>query len=291
MADKYTPQNIEPKWQSRWAADQLYRTAPPDHRPKYYILDFYPYPSGDGLSVGHARNYVPTDVIARYYRMKGYNVLHPMGFDAFGLPAEDAAIKLKVNPAKLITQYAANYKRQFNLLGLSYDWSREFTSSHSEYYHWTQWIFLQLYNSWYDKRADRARPIAELETELAESGSSKLAESQNAPALTAEQWLTLPKKEQRAVLMKHFRLAYRGEATVNWDPVARTVVANEEVVDGRSWRSGALVEKRAFKQWFFRITAYADRLIDDLESIDWPESIVTMQRNWIGRVDRRRGGF
>jgi leucyl-tRNA synthetase len=283
MSERYIPQDIEPKWQARWTADQLYRTAPPDHRPKYYVLDFYPYPSGDGLSVGHARNYVPTDVLARYYRMKGYNVLHPMGFDAFGLPAEDAAIKLKVNPARLIAQYAANYKRQFNLLGLSYDWSRELNSSHPEYYHWTQWIFLQLYHSWYDKRADQARPIAELEAELAEAGTAGLADGQQAPPLSAAQWRAMPARERRAYLMKHFRLAYRGEATVNWDPVARTVVANEEVVDGKSWRSGALVERRVFKQWFFRITAYADRLIDDLQTIDWPERIVAMQSNWIGR--------
>ena len=162
-AERYDPTVLEPQWQQRWATDKLYQTGPADERPKYYILDFYPYPSGEGLSVGHCRNYVPTDVLARYHRMKGYNVLHPMGWDAFGLPTENQAIKTQTNPAVLTKRYAANYKRQMNLIGASYDWSREITSSEPEYYHWTQWIFLRLYDHWYDPRADQARPITTLE--------------------------------------------------------------------------------------------------------------------------------
>ncbi|MBI4787252.1 MAG: leucine--tRNA ligase [Chloroflexi bacterium] len=280
-SDKYIPQTFEAQWETKWAADELYRTTPADERPKMYVLDFYPYPSGDGLSVGHCRNYVPTDALSRYYRMHGYNVLHPMGWDAFGLPAENAAIKMKTNPAKLIDQYAANYKRQFRLLGISFDWSREINSSKPEYYRWTQWIFLQLYNAWYDPRADKARPIETLEAELADKGTRDIP---NAELLTAEQWKAMDRKARQDFL-GNFRLGYRRPAVVNWDPVDKTVLANEEVVDGRGWRSGALVEKKTLMQWFFRITAYADRLIADMDTIDWPEHIKLMQRNWIGRSE------
>ncbi|MEI7643029.1 MAG: class I tRNA ligase family protein [Chloroflexales bacterium] len=283
FAERYDPATIEKKWQDRWAADALYKTDPADERPKYYILDFFPYPSGEGLSVGHCRNYVPTDLVARYYRMKGFNVLHPMGWDAFGLPAENAAIKLKTNPAVLIQRFAENYKRQMNLIGASYDWSREINSSSPEYYHWTQWIFLRLYGSWYDSRADQARPITALEAELAEYGTARLGLALSDPQLDAATWNAFSPL-QRQDFLKRFRLAYRGEATVNWDPVDKTVLANEEVLpDGTAWRSGALVERKTLKQWFFRISAYSDRLDRDLDTVDWPGRIVTMQRNWIGR--------
>jgi leucyl-tRNA synthetase len=278
---EYRPQEFEARWMEQWSRDQLYRTSGPDKRPKTYILDFFPYPSGDGLSVGHCRNYVPTDVLSRYFRMRGYNVLHPMGWDAFGLPAENAAIKMKTNPTKLIAQYSANYKRQFGLLGISYDWSREINSSKPEYYRWTQWIFLQLYKSWYDPRLDRAVPIRKLEAELARQGTQDIP---GAEALTAEQWKEMNSAE-RSQFLSRFRLAYRAPALVNWDPVDKTVLANEEVIDGRGWRSGALVEKKVLMQWFFRITAYAQRLLADLEDIDWPEHIKIMQRNWIGRSE------
>ena len=279
MTPRYTPDRIESKWADRWERDGLYRTAPADGRPKRYVLDFFPYPSGDGLSVGHCRNYVPTDVLSRYYRMQGENVLHPMGWDAFGLPAENAAIRLKTNPAGLIARFAANYKRQMRLLGISFDWSREINSSQPEYYRWTQWVFLQLYHSWYDPRLQKACPISGLEEELARRGSDGIP---GAPAITAEAWRQLPAAGRKDYLSR-FRLAYREASSVNWDPVEKTVLANEEVVDGRGWRSGALVEKKRLMQWFFRITAYADRLLADLEGLDWPESIKLMQRNWIGR--------
>jgi leucyl-tRNA synthetase len=279
MSERYDPRRFEAKWAERWENDQLYKTAPVDNRPKAYILDFFPYPSGDGLSVGHCRNYVPTDVLSRYYRMHGYNVLHPMGWDAFGLPAENAAIKLKTNPAKLIAQFSANYKRQFRLIGISFDWTREINSSSEEYYRWTQWIFLQLYHSWYDPRRSRACPIGALEAELAERGSASIPD---APPITAERWSSMNVSERQTYL-SNFRVAFRSASTVNWDPVEKTVLANEEVIEGRGWRSGALVEKKTLMQWFFRITAYADRLLADLEGLDWPENIKLMQRNWIGR--------
>ncbi len=278
---KYIPQEFEQEWMKRWEADELYKTAQADERPKAYILDFFPYPSGDGLSVGHCRNYVPTDVLSRYYRMNGYNVLHPMGWDAFGLPAENAAIKMKTNPAKLIAEYSANYKRQFRLIGISFDWSREINSSKPDYYRWTQWIFLQLYKSWYDPRANAARPIAELEKELESKGTRDIPDAES---LTAAQWKAMGAKEQKEFL-SNFRLAYRKAALVNWCPKDKTVLANEEVVDGRCWRCDSLVDKKTLMQWFFRITAYADRLIADLDTIDWPEHIKLMQRNWIGRSE------
>lgn len=280
-SEKYIPQEFEARWFEKWQADELYKTTPADERPKAYILDFYPYPSGEGLSVGHCRNYVPTDVMSRYYRMRGYNVLHPMGWDAFGLPAENAAIELKTNPTKLIARFAANYKRQFGLIGISFDWSREINSSAPEYYHWTQWIFLQLYKSWYDPRANKARPIAELEKELAEKGTCDIPDAQ---PLTAAQWNALSVKEQRDYLT-NFRLAYRKPAPVNWCPGCKTVLANEEVSEGACWRCGSVAEKKTLMQWFFRITAYADRLLADLDQIDWPEHIKLMQRNWIGRSE------
>jgi len=222
--------------------------------------------------------------MSRYYRMRGYNVLHPMGWDAFGLPAENAAIKAKTNPAKLIADYSANYKRQFALLGISFDWSREINSSQPNYYRWTQWIFLQLYKAWYDPRVNAARPIAELEKELAEQGTRAIPSVVSADALTAEQWRALSAKERNAFLM-NFRLAYRKAAQVNWCPSCKTVLANEEVSEGKCWRCGSVAEKKTLMQWFFRITAYADRLVADLDTIDWPEHIKLMQRNWIGRSE------
>lgn len=223
---KYDFRSIEKRWQERWHADDLFRTPEDRTRPKFYGLDFFPYPSGDGLSVGHCRNYVPSDVFCRYRRMRGDNVLHPMGWDAFGLPAENEAIRRRSHPKKTVPQYVANYKRQMNLLGLSYDWSREINSSEPEYYRWTQWFFLLLYRR---------------------------------------------------------GLAYRSAAPANWCPSCATVLANEEVHDGACWRCGAEIEKKDLPQWFFRITEYADRLLEDLKLVDWPESIMLMQTNWIGR--------
>ena len=295
MADKYIPQDIESKWQTRWEETEIYKTGPADKRPKYYILDMYPYPSGAGMSVGHAHNYVPPDVVARTYRMRGYNVLHPMGFDAFGLPTENAAIKEKVNPHALNESYSANYVRQFKLMGLSFDWSRLFNTAHPSFYRWTQWIFVQLFESWYDPRKDKASPIADLEKELSERGSGDIhdyidshpahigAIGKTTPRVSAAEWNAMSRKQQNAYLMG-FRLAYRADSMVNWDPVDKVVVANEEVdAQGRAWRSGAVVIKKTLRQWFFRITAYASRLVEDLSIVDWPDKIISMQRNWVGK--------
>jgi leucyl-tRNA synthetase len=228
MQAHYDPKTIEPKWQQRWQEARLFRTEEGSSKPKCYVLEFFPYPSGDGLSVGHCRNYIPADALARYMRMRGYNVLHPMGWDAFGQPAENEAINKGSHPKYTVPRYVANYKRQMNLIGLSYDWEREINSSQPDYYRWTQWWFLQLY-----KRG----------------------------------------------------LAYRASAPVNWCPQCRTVLANEEVEGGKCWRCGTPVEKREMPQWFFKITAYADRLLNDLDELDWPEGIKQMQRNWIGRSE------
>jgi leucyl-tRNA synthetase len=228
MTEAYDPKQIEPKWHARWQQARLFRTQDDPNKPKCYVLAFFPYPSGDGLSVGHCRNYIPCDALARLMRMRGYNVLHPMGWDAFGLPAENEAINKGSHPKHTVPRYVANYKRQMNLIGLSYDWEREINSSQPDYYKWTQWWFLQLY-----KRG----------------------------------------------------LAYRANAPVNWCPRCRTVLANEEVEGGKCWRCGTLVEKRDMPQWFFKITAYADRLLHDLDELDWPEGIKQMQRHWIGRSE------
>ncbi|MBS1718158.1 MAG: leucine--tRNA ligase [Armatimonadetes bacterium] len=228
MPERYNPAEFESKWQARWKEADLFKTVEDSDKPKFYGLDFFPYPSGAGLSVGHCRNYIPTDVLCRMKRMQGYSVLHPMGFDAFGLPAENEAITTKSHPEPMVHKYGLNYRRQMDLIGVSYDWSRSFWSSDPNYYKWTQWIFEQLFKS---------------------------------------------------------GLAYRRLAAVNWDPVDKTVLADEEIVGGRAERSGALVEKRFIPQWFFKITEYAQRLIDDLDTVDWPEGIKQQQRNWIGRSE------
>ncbi len=228
MADRYDPAGFEAQWRKRWKDADLFKTRSNPDAPKFYGADFFPYPSGAGLSVGHCRNYVPTDVICRMKLMQGFNVLHPMGFDAFGLPAENEAIKKKTHPEPMIKQYAATYRRQMELVGVSYDWSRSFSSSDKTFYQWTQWIFELLF-----KRG----------------------------------------------------LAYRSMAAVNWDPIDKTVLADEEIIGGRAERSGALVEKKYIPQWFFKITEYAQRLLDDLDDLDWPEGIKSQQRNWIGRSE------
>jgi leucyl-tRNA synthetase len=223
---RYNPKEIEPKWQTEWETDKIYQAAEDRDKPKKYVLEYFPYPSGAAMHVGHVRNYTIGDAIARHARMSGYNVLHPMGWDAFGLPAENYAIKNKVSPRQAIDENTKRFKKQLMQMGFSYDWSREIDSTDPKYYKWTQWFFLMLFRR---------------------------------------------------------GLAYQKEALVNWDPVEKTVLANEQVIDGRGERSGALVEKKSLKQWFFKITEYADRLLDDLDDLDWSHSIKTMQRNWIGR--------
>ncbi|MFI5957171.1 leucine--tRNA ligase [Cryptosporangium sp. NPDC051539] len=277
---------IEKRWQDRWEAEGTFHSPNPsgplaaptpgwhnDGGKPLYVMDMFPYPSGAGLHVGHPLGYIGTDVFARYHRMLGFNVLHPMGFDAFGLPAEQYAVQTGTHPRKTTNENIQRYTAQLRRLGFGHDSRRQLATTDVSYYRWTQWIFLQIYNSWYDEKAGKARPIAELEAEFA--GGHRVASG--AP------WAELSRIEQRK-LIDSYRLAYLSEAPVNWCPGLGTVLANEEVTsDGRSDRGNFPVFKRRLRQWKMRITAYADRLADDLDEVDWPESIKVMQRNWIGR--------
>jgi leucyl-tRNA synthetase len=258
---RYNPAEIEPRWQRIWEQNQTFRTPDDPSLEKYYVLDMFPYPSGEGLHVGHPEGYTATDILARFQRMKGKAVLHPMGFDAFGLPAEEAAIKRNVPPREFTEKNIANFKRQLKMLGFSYDWDRQISTTDIPYVRWTQWIFLQLYDTWFDEQSQRGRPIAELPipAEISARGEAAIAEYQDS-----------------------FRLAYEGDALVNWCPALGTVLANEEVVDGRS-EHGHAVQRIPLRQWMLRITSYAERLEKDLEQVDWPEGIKKLQRDWIGR--------
>jgi len=291
---------IEKKWQQYWEDHQTFRQPNPgedsfEDRPKLYVLDMFPYPSGAGLHVGHPEGYTATDIVARHARMTGRNVLHPMGYDAFGLPAEQYAVEHGVHPRETTARNIANIERQIRMFGFSYDWSRRVATTDVDYYRWTQWIFLQMFHSWYDPAADAARPIAELIRQL-ESGEYVVGLTGRAeinvmdgmsPVLGdpigTSKWHELTAEERRGVIDSH-RLAYMAEVPVNWCPKLGTVLANEEVTnEGRSDRGDHPVYRRALKQWMLRITAYARRLEDDLEPLDWPEPIKIMQRNWIGR--------
>lgn len=276
---KFDFRAIEPKWQQHWDRSGTFRTPDEDQRPRIYVLDMFPYPSGAGLHVGHPEGYTATDIVCRYLRMKGFNVLHPMGWDAFGLPAERYAMQTNIHPRTTTEENIATFRRQIKMLGLSYDWSREVNTTDPAYYKWTQWIFLQIYNAWYDPRKNAARPIAELELELASSGTAQLP---GAPTLTAGDWAKMTRKD-RHDLLAGFRLAYVAEIPVNWCQELGTVLANEEVAD---WtEKGYTVERRPMKQWMMRITSYADRLLSDASNLDWPASTLEQQRNWIGRSE------
>lgn len=287
----YRPQDIEARWQQWWEEQQTYKVDLDPSRPKYYILDMFPYPSGAGLHVGHPLGYIASDILARYRRMEGYNVLHPMGFDAFGLPAEQYAIQTGVHPADSTRENIARYRQQLRRLGFNYDWSREVVTSDPDYYRWTQWIFLELYGSWYDTSRDQARPLAELVAHLEAHGTEKLhAASSEERQFTSEVWRAMSRAEKEEVLM-NYRLAYRKVSYVNWCEALGTVLANDEVKDGLSERGGYPVERKPMLQWSLRITAYAERLLHDLEALDWSEALKTMQRNWIGRSEGARIWF
>eukprot|EP01036_Dinobryon_divergens_P048989 gene48989-65679_t len=281
----YNPQEIEKKWQKHWKDTQAYKVANSSTKPKYYVLDMFPYPSGAGLHVGHPLGYIASDIVARYKRHKGFNVLHPMGFDAFGLPAEQYAIQTGQHPAVTTAQNIARYKEQLDNIGFGYDWDREVQTCDPEYYKWTQWIFCQLFNSWYDKTADKARSINELTDIFSKEGNTTVnAHGDETPAFTAAEWNAKSEEEQQQTLL-NYRLAYLANSMVNWCPELGTVLANEEVKDGLSERGGYPVFRVNMRQWFLRITAYSDRLLNDLESIDWTEALKEQQRNWIGRSE------
>lgn len=281
----YQFRDIEQKWRAFWAASKTFKTENRSNKPKYYVLDMFPYPSGAGLHVGHPLGYIASDIFTRYKRLKGFNVLHPMGYDAFGLPAEQYAIQTGQHPAVTTEQNLKRYRQQLDNIGFSFDWDREVRTSDPAYYKWTQWIFIQLFHSWYNTATNKAEPIESLISTLETSGNATVkAASSEIPAFTAADWNGYTEEKQQQVLLS-YRLAYLAEATVNWCPGLGTVLANEEVKDGFSERGGYPVEKKSMRQWFLRITAYADRLLNDLEKIDWPEPVKEMQRNWIGRSE------
>lgn len=287
----YNPQNFEKNWQREWTNAQLFRAVEDPHKPKFYVLDMFPYPSGAGLHVGHPLGYIASDIVARYKRHRGFSVLHPMGYDSFGLPAEQYAIQTGRHPADTTKENVARYREQLDGIGFSFDWSREVRTSDPNFYRWTQWIFLQLFQSWYDLHQDQARPIEELVAYLNEHGSSGLrAATDSKKKITREDWLALSEQEQAAFLQE-YRLAYRSEAFVNWCPALGTVLANDEVKDGFSERGGHPVIRKKMMQWSLRITAYADRLLNGLDTIDWSESLKEAQRNWIGRSEGARLHF
>ena len=276
---------IEKKWQQWWAANKTYQAVTDPSKPKYYVLDMFPYPSGAGLHVGHPLGYIASDIFARYKRLKGFNVLHPMGYDAFGLPAEQYAIQTGQHPEKTTHDNVARYRQQLDRIGFSFDWDREFRTSDPDYYKWTQWAFLKMFGSWYDNAAGKARPIEELVAAFEQGGSAAVdAACSEGPAFSAQEWGAFSEKEKSEVLMR-YRIAYQGESTVNWCPQLGTVLANDEVKDGFSERGGFPVFQKKMTQWQLRVSAYAGRLLDSLESLDWTDSLKEMQRNWIGRSE------
>jgi leucyl-tRNA synthetase len=291
---------IEKKWQKEWGNKGTYKTLNPgtsstlalaSRSKKMYVLDMFPYPSGAGLHVGHPRGYIGSDVYARMKRMWGYNVLHPMGYDAFGLPAEQYALAHKIHPQKAVEENVKTFKHQLSMIGLSYDWSREVNTTDPKYYKWTQWIFLRIYNSWFDKIKNKARPIKELEKIFEKSGNSKINAvcDSNTNIFSAKEWKKYSKKEKQDILMK-YRLAYEGHSEVNWCEEMGTVLANDEIVNDTngnpvSERGGYKVEKKSMRQWFMRITAYADRLLLGLDGLEWSDHIKEIQRNWIGKSE------
>lgn len=299
---QYEFQKIEAKWQKYWEEHKIFRTPMPNepgfeaNKPKFYVLDMFPYPSGKGLHVGHPLGYISTDIAARYKRMTGHNVLHPMGFDAFGLPAEQYAVETGTHPQVTTENNIKNMERQLKAIGLSYDWDREIATTDPKYYKWTQWIFLKLFESWFDPKENRARPIQDLvsqceEDKLRVASNSKLISKNDSAFKKSKRWSALSNSERSQVL-NEYRLAYVQEAPVNWCPELGTVLANEEVTnEGRSERGNYPVYQRLLKQWMLRITDYADRLIDDLKDVHWPKSIKEMQRNWIGRSEGARVYF
>jgi len=276
---------IEKKWRDYWKSNQTFKTPDDTTRPKYYILDMFPYPSGQGLHVGHPLGYIASDIIARYKRLSGFNVLHPMGYDSFGLPAEQYAIQTGQHPSLTTAKNIETYRRQLDLMGFSFDWDREVRTSDPGFYKWTQWIFIRLFESWYNRASDKAEPIEALMEKFRESGSvNVVASATSHDPFSADEWNCWTEVEQRNMLL-NYRLAYLSETMVNWCPQLGTVLANEEVKEGVSERGEYPVERKLMKQWSLRITAYAQRLLSGLDEIEWTTSLKEMQRNWIGRSE------
>ncbi|MEM9647856.1 MAG: leucine--tRNA ligase [Bacteroidota bacterium] len=282
----YNFREIEAKWQKYWATNQTFRALNQSDKPKFYVLDMFPYPSGAGLHVGHPLGYIASDIYARYKRHKGFNVLHPMGYDSFGLPAEQYAIQTGQHPAITTEANIKRYREQLDQLGFSFDWSREVRTSDPGYYKWTQWVFIQLFNSWYNKATDKAEPISDLISSFERSGNQRTeaACDEDTPEFNASDWEQFSDKTKQEILLK-YRLTYLADTEVNWCPALGTVLANDEIVNGVSERGGHPVIRKKMTQWSMRITAYAQRLLDGLDTIDWPQPLKDSQTNWIGRSE------
>ncbi|MFJ1410847.1 leucine--tRNA ligase [Capnocytophaga canimorsus] len=279
----YNHKDIEAKWQKYWSENQTFKTENHSEKPKFYVLDMFPYPSGAGLHVGHPLGYIASDIFARYKRHKGFNVLHPQGYDSFGLPAEQYAIQTGQHPEKTTRENIARYREQLDKIGFSFDWSREVRTSNADYYKWTQWIFIQLFHSWYNNTTNKAEDIQTLVQHFEKFGTENLNAAQTEELhFTAEQWKNYSEEEKQNILL-NYRLAFRAETTVNWCPALGTVLANDEVVNGVSERGGYPVFQKKMTQWSMRITAYSERLLQGLETVDWSESVKESQRNWIGK--------
>lgn len=282
---EYNFKDIETRWQESWRKQELYKVSEDTSRPPYYVLDMFPYPSGAGLHVGHPLGYIASDIFSRYKRLRGFNVLHPMGYDAFGLPAEQYAIQTGQHPAKTTEVNTARYREQLDKIGFSYDWSREVKTCDPEYYKWTQWAFTELFQSYYDNKSAKAKPIAELIAHFELHGTAGIDVAQGEElSFDAAQWQQMTKAEQSATLM-NYRLAYLGDTMVNWCAALGTVLANDEVSEGLSVRGGHPVEQKLMRQWCLRVSAYAERLLNSLDSLEWTEALKETQRNWIGRSE------
>ena len=280
---EYNFLDIEKKWQEFWAKNHTFKVEADSSKPKYYVLDMFPYPSGAGLHVGHPLGYIASDIYSRYKRLKGFNVLHPMGYDAFGLPAEQYAIQTGQHPATTTEKNINRYREQMDRIGFSYDWDREIRTCDPGYYKWTQWAFLKMFGSYYNNKVAKACPISELEETFAAEGNANVdAACGDVPAFTAEQWASYSELEKSNILMQ-YRIAYQGETAVNWCPALGTVLANDEVKEGLSVRGGHPVEQKMMKQWQLRVSAYAERLLADMEELEWTDALKEMQKNWIGK--------
>ena len=275
---------IEKKWQAFWAENKTFQAQNNSNKPKYYVLDMFPYPSGAGLHVGHPLGYIASDIYARYKRHKGFNVLHPQGYDSFGLPAEQYAIQTGQHPELTTKTNIDRYREQLDRIGFSFDWSREVRTSNPDFYRWTQWIFLQLFHSYYDKTEDKAKPISDLVKVFEKEGNTlvKAECATDTVIFTADEWNAFNEQQQQLILLD-YRLTYISETEVNWCAELGTVLANDEIINGVSERGGFAVTKKKMKQWSMRIGAYAERLLQGLDKIDWPDSLKEMQRNWIGK--------
>ena len=289
MAREYNFREIEKKWHQKWVANHTYQVTEDTSKKKFYVLNMFPYPSGAGLHVGHPLGYIASDIYARYKRLQGYNVLNPMGYDSYGLPAEQYAIQTGQHPEKTTFQNIDRYREQLDKIGFCFDWDREVRTCSPDYYHWTQWAFQKMFGSFFCTSCQKAQPIEKLIEHLEKHGTEGLhAACSEELTFTAQEWNAMSEQEKSQTLM-NYRIAFMGETMVNWCPKLGTVLANDEVVEGVSVRGGYPVEQKKMRQWCLRVSAYAQRLLDGLDTIDWSDSIKETQKNWIGRSEGADG--